>query len=226
MCNFKFVLYRIVSWSYHDHIIPYRIIYHVIYRIICHIKYHTIPYQTMPCHAMPCHWYHIIPYIILFVLPKYLQHRERCGKCIISNENIWFMKNGIKYFSIHQQSLRWPYSSAIVEMATWYCNKKLTSHFRPMTVHDDVIKWMHFPRYWPFVRGPVTDEFPSLRPVTRSFDVSLICSWTNVWINNRDADDLRRNRAHCDVTVISEKVGHWSERSMELLIDPYIIQYT
>ena len=21
------------------------------------------------------------------------------------------------------------------------------------TTHDDVIKWNHFPRYWPFVRG-------------------------------------------------------------------------
>ena len=41
--------------------------------------------------------------------------------------------------------------------------------------HDDVIKWKHFPRYWPFVRGihrsPVTGEFPAQRPVTRSFDV-------------------------------------------------------
>ena len=32
--------------------------------------------------------------------------------------------------------------------------------------HDDVIKWKNFPRYWPFVR-----EFPTQRPVTRSFDV-------------------------------------------------------
>ena len=32
--------------------------------------------------------------------------------------------------------------------------------------HDDVIKWKHFPRYWPF-----TGEFPAQRPVTRSFDV-------------------------------------------------------
>ena len=41
--------------------------------------------------------------------------------------------------------------------------------------HDDVIKWKHFPRYWPFVRGisPVTGEFPAQRPVTRSFDVSF-----------------------------------------------------
>ena len=32
--------------------------------------------------------------------------------------------------------------------------------------HDDVIKWKHFPRYWPFVRG-----IPAQRPVTRSFGV-------------------------------------------------------
>ena len=34
-------------------------------------------------------------------------------------------------------------------------------------VHDDVIKWKLFPRYWPFGPG----EFPAQRPVTRSFDV-------------------------------------------------------
>ena len=46
--------------------------------------------------------------------------------------------------------------------------------------HDDVIKWKHFPRYWPFVlrvtglcvgNSLVIDEFPTQRPVTRSFDV-------------------------------------------------------
>ena len=38
---------------------------------------------------------------------------------------------------------------------------------------DDVIKWKHFPRYWPFCAGnsPVTGEFPAERPVTQSFDV-------------------------------------------------------
>ena len=35
--------------------------------------------------------------------------------------------------------------------------------------HDDVIKWKHFPRYWPFAQVP--GEFPTQRPVTRSFDV-------------------------------------------------------
>ena len=39
--------------------------------------------------------------------------------------------------------------------------------------HDDVIKWKHFTRYWPFVRGihRSTVDFPPQRPVTRSFDV-------------------------------------------------------
>ena len=25
--------------------------------------------------------------------------------------------------------------------------------FLKIQTHDDVIKWKHFPRYWPFVRG-------------------------------------------------------------------------
>ena len=44
--------------------------------------------------------------------------------------------------------------------------------------HDDVIKWKHFPRYWSFVRGihrsPMPSEFPSQRPVTRSFDAFFV----------------------------------------------------
>ena len=51
----------------------------------------------------------------------------------------------------------------------WYesCHKTVGS--------DDVIKWKHFPRYWPFVQGiiPVTGEFPSQGPVTRRFNVFL-----------------------------------------------------
>ena len=31
---------------------------------------------------------------------------------------------------------------------------------------------------------------------------SLICAWTNGWVNSRDAGDLRLHRAHYDVTVM------------------------
>ena len=33
---------------------------------------------------------------------------------------------------------------------------------------------------------------------------SLICAWANGWASNRDADDLRRNGIHYDVTLMSQ----------------------
>ena len=48
----------------------------------------------------------------------------------------------------------------------------------------------------------VTREFPSQRPVTRSFDFSLIYTWINGWGNNREVGDLRRHCAHYDVIVM------------------------
>ena len=44
----------------------------------------------------------------------------------------------------------------------------------------------------------VNGEFPAQRPVTRSFDFSLICAWMNGWVNS---GDLRCHRSHYDVTV-------------------------
>ena len=40
------------------------------------------------------------------------------------------------------------------------------------SLHDDVIRWKHFPRYWPFVWGFTGLRWiPSTEPVTRSFDI-------------------------------------------------------
>ena len=70
--------------------------------------------------------------------------------------------------------------------------------------YDDVIKWKHFPRYWPFVRGihwsPANS--PHKGQWRGALMFYLICAWINGWVNNREAGDLRRNRAHYDVTVI------------------------
>ena len=49
--------------------------------------------------------------------------------------------------------------------------------------------------------SPVTGKFPTQMSVSRSFKVFWICIWINGWVNNREADDLRRHRAHYDVTV-------------------------
>ena len=72
-------------------------------------------------------------------------------------------------------------------------------------VHYDVIKWKHFPHYWPFVREihrwPVNS--PHNGQWRGALRASLICAWINVWVNNRDAGDLRRHRAHYDVIAMS-----------------------
>ena len=69
---------------------------------------------------------------------------------------------------------------------------------------DDVIKWKHFPRYWPFLWGihrwPVNSPHKGQWRGVLMF--SLICVGINGWVNNCGAGDLRRHRAHYDVIVM------------------------
>ena len=97
--------------------------------------------------------------------------------------------------------------------------------------HDNVIKWKHFPvwygglkAHWSYLpyawwrhqmetfsasmalcagNSPVTGEFPSTKPVTRSFDIFFDLRPNKfAWVSNREAGDLRRHRAHYDIIVI------------------------
>ena len=58
------------------------------------------------------------------------------------------------------------------------------------------------------VTGRLCGEFtsrrwiPLTRPVTWSFDVSLICTWISGWVNNCEASDLRCHHTHYDVTTM------------------------
>ena len=72
-------------------------------------------------------------------------------------------------------------------------------------IHDDVIKWKHFPRYWPFVRGIHRSPVNSLHKGQwrGALMFSLICAWINGWVNNREAGDLRYYCAHYDVILMS-----------------------
>ena len=58
----------------------------------------------------------------------------------------------------------------------WHCGQ--------YRVHDDVIKWKHFPRNWPFVRGihrsPVNS--PHKGQWRGALMFSLICVWINDWV--------------------------------------------
>ena len=77
--------------------------------------------------------------------------------------------------------------------------------------HDDVIKWKHCPRYWPFVRGihrsPVNS--PHKGQWRGALMFSLICVWINDWVNNREAGDLRRHLDHYDVSVMQHVISSY-----------------
>ena len=77
-------------------------------------------------------------------------------------------------------------------------------HSTSMSYHHAVIKWKHFPRYWPYVRGihrsPVNS--PHKGQWRGALVFSLIGARINGWVNKREAGDLRRYHAHYDVIVM------------------------
>ena len=94
----------------------------------------------------------------------------------------------------------WLYQTTSCKALLYFKNKTNET----TNTHDNVIKWKHFPRYWPFVRGihrsPVNSSHKG--HWRGAFMFSLICAWINRWVNNREAGDLRRYRAHHDVIVM------------------------
>ena len=81
---------------------------------------------------------------------------------------------------------------------------RTTLQFHLLSLHDDVIKWNHFPRYWPFVWGIYRPPLnsPHKGQWRGALMFSLIYAWINGLVNNREPGDLRRHRAHYDVIVM------------------------
>ena len=104
---------------------------------------------------------------------------------------------GTKYFDSRDHHII--YKFLFFTRAQWnqWCRKNV--------YHGDVIIWKHFPHYWPFVWGiqwsPVNSYHKGQWRGALMF--SLICAWTNIWVNNRDAGDLRHHYTYHDVTVIT-----------------------
>ena len=97
-------------------------------------------------------------------------------------------------------------SMSCLKRACLVCLMYNYATIRDMTsIHDDVIKWKHFPRNWPFVReihrSPV--NFPHKGQWRGALMFSLIYAWINDWVNNREAGDLRRQHGHYDVIVMT-----------------------
>ena len=103
----------------------------------------------------------------------------------------------------------------------WWCIYQL-QHLRCTCLAGDIVVTVGAPPLQPSlnmmtscnvnifrVTGPLCEEIHR-PPVNSSHKgqwrgalmFSLICAWTNGWVNNLDAGNLRRNRANYDVTVM------------------------
>ena len=65
--------------------------------------------------------------------------------------------------------------------------------------HDDIFKWKHFPRCWPFVRG--MNRLPVDFPHIGQWRGALM-TFFYLRLIKRLSKQSRRHRAHCDVTVM------------------------
>ena len=117
---------------------------------------------------------------------------------IVNSTNRNTMKYFLNWKRFHQRKYLWnclcKVSAILLRSRFWIIVQ--------MSWHDDVIKWKHFPHYWPFVRG-----IPGHRwiPHTKASDAELWCFdlRLNKWLSKQSGGwNLRRHHAHYDVIVM------------------------
>ena len=100
-----------------------------------------------------------------------VSYNRRIHKCVWKNT----IRENIVLYQLAQTKQNHVIFTDMIPVLTMISNSHLDCPklylIRRRFIYDYAIKWKHFPRYWPFVRGPVTDEFPSQRPVIRGIDV-------------------------------------------------------
>ena len=127
-----------------------------------------------------------------------------------SSHAIWSLT--LRWFLVRWLAFRSPWLPSGFDHVTWLTCTQLSymslSLPKPFPCADDVFKWKHFPRYWPFLRGihrsPVNS--PHKGQWRGALMFSLFCVWINGWVNNGEAGDLRRCRAHYDVIVMVSSI--------------------
>ena len=110
---------------------------------------------------------------------------------------------------------------------SYWADVVLVSDQPRTNVRDDVIKWKHFPRYWPFVRGihrsPVNSQHKG------QWRGAFNDVFFDLRLNKRlsGAGYLRHQRAHDDVIVMVSTTASRNDtpamRSDEWLISPKTI---
>ena len=115
----------------------------------------------------------------------------------------WTLLSGVASLALGQLGQSYDFHSA-TEATLNEMYKCLTRVQENWWYHDDLIKWKHFRRYWPFVRGIHRSSVnsPHKGQWRGALMISSICAWINGWVNNREAGDFRCHHAHYDATVM------------------------
>ena len=143
-------------------------------------------------------------------------HRRACvARCGGQTHNLWVFDSTVSNWvasALMQRVLGGRTKSCLRGACHGYIDKPVNRHYltgtKPVNLnwalvqvisqHDDFIKWKHFLRYWPFVpgihRSPVNSPHKGQWRGPLMF--CLFCAWINGWVNNGEAGDLRRHRAH------------------------------
>ena len=151
--------------------------------------------------------------IVIWIHIKDFGHNNHSWLDIFNQKSLWEWRHVQNFGNLLQNDRRSPGGKWILQPLL------LLTHWPLMTPkHDDVIKWKHFPRYWPFVRGihrsPVNS--PHKGQWRGALMFTLICARINDWVNNRKAGDLRRYRTHYDVIVMgTQNDTCWIEETRE-----------
>ena len=181
--------------------------YILLYTLYCTIWYYDILYDTdcLGKFYLIVLWFHVIPiYDISEARPTRYQN-----KCIFTyslSKQSWIPLHGTGFTENCQNDNFWCRQSwrRHIFWFWWsqlsiFINDISISVYKLVLKHDDIIKWKHFPRYWPFVRG----IHQSKGQWRWALMFSLICTQINGWVNNGEAGDLRCHRAHYDLTVMN-----------------------
>ena len=153
------------------------------------------------CNAACCHFWQIVKaiYIYIYIYMYKINDHGRRGP-FLRQQKIVSSRMQTQWTACTRRSVNFALISNINEIC--YVAVGLIM----MTSSIGHIFRINAPLYRGIPRSPVNS--PHKGQWRGALLFSLIWVWTHSWVNNRDAGDLRRYRAHSDVRVIIQRLEH------------------
>ena len=153
-----------------------------------------------------------VPAMVQMVVLDWLARILGMGKCVHGKNKINSDNAKMVGVNTNERALLYPIRGTLLgwlsisrRLLLWYCLFHLTTRKAAMlqfimsSSNGNIFR----------VTGPLCGEFTGRRRIPRSkaSDAELWCflwsaHWVNGWVNNHEAGDLRRHRAHYDANVM------------------------